>query len=120
MKKLLLIFSLLLSFSSLSQTRLDSLKVELTELSKKVDGLNDELEFSVSNIPLDEFLRAVGRNHKLNMDLDQSIKGTVTTSFSDVKVLDAIVFLCGEYNLDLCTSSKKLDFLIRSKVQIIL
>src|SRR5262249_27355079 len=85
----------------LGQTdRLQVIQQRLTNLSQNVPGLNQQVETSISNGSLKEFLRGLATTHSLNLNIDPSLNQHITTYFSDEKVLNVLLYLAKEYNLD--------------------
>ncbi|MDD3685238.1 MAG: type II and III secretion system protein [Bacteroidales bacterium] len=77
----------------------DSIEIELRKLAVNEPALNSKVSVSVEDIDLGNFLRAVANNSKVNLNIDPEIKFNVTNNFSDVKVVDLLVFVCKQYNL---------------------
>lgn len=90
---LLFVPSLLLAQQS---SNLDSL---LTAKTKDIPALNEKVNISVTNIPIQEFMRGVANTSGLNIDVDPNISATVINNFSDVRAKDILVFLARQYNL---------------------
>ncbi|MBW3376843.1 type II and III secretion system protein [Hymenobacter norwichensis] len=64
-------------------------------------GLQETANLSVSNAPIQEFVRGLALTHNLNVSIDPTLDLRITNSFTEVKVIDLIVFLAREYNLDI-------------------
>jgi type IV pilus assembly protein PilQ len=98
---LILIISLLCCNHIFGQVnRLQVIQQRLTDLSQNVPGLNQELETSISNGTLKEFLRGIATTHSLNLNIDPSLNQRISSYFSNEKVLNVLVYLAKEYNLD--------------------
>lgn len=85
-----------------AQTNLNrfvSLQNALDSLSEDMRGLNGEVELSVSEIRLDELLRALALSHDLNLAVEEGLSQRVVGNFSQVRVKDVIVFLTKKYHL---------------------
>lgn len=105
MKKLILLAAyqiafLLLSHPVYSQNRLQILENRLIDLSQNVSGLNQNVETSVSNGSLQDFLRGLATTHNLNFNIDPSINQRITSYFSNEKVVTVLIYLARQYNLD--------------------
>lgn len=74
--------------------RLESLADDIPQLNKKVS-------FSVSNVSLNEFLRALGTSNKLNLDIDPAINTSIAVNFSNVTISDLLVYLSDQYSLEI-------------------
>jgi type IV pilus assembly protein PilQ len=83
-----------------ADARLTAIKANLQALEVETPGLSEKTELSVSGIPLDEFLRALAKNHKLNLNIAVGLQDAVTNNFSNVTVADILYFLAETYNLD--------------------
>lgn len=95
-----LLFCFLALWTS-AQQKSDSLELLLNEKAKTYPALNSKLEISVSDVALDEFLRAIAVANKLNFDIDESLDYRVVNNFSGVAVKDMLAFLSKQYNLTL-------------------
>lgn len=81
--------------------RLDSVEKQIRELEASVPGLREKVNISVTDVPLNEFLRAIANNAGLNMDIDPSVIQKVSNNFSDVRVSDVMIFLSRQFRLDI-------------------
>jgi type IV pilus assembly protein PilQ len=101
--KRLLILLLFTIFHSvgIAQTRIDSLSIKLDSLSLQIKGLNQNLDLSVSNLPLKEFVRNVANLTNLNINLEDDLNQQVTNNFVGVPAKDILLFLCRVYSLEL-------------------
>ena len=82
------------------QERMHSIESKMTVLSTEIQGLESRIDISVSDVPIQDFVRAIARNSNLNIHIDPNIDLRITANYSQVRVLDIILFLCKEYNLD--------------------
>ncbi len=98
---ILSIIIILIGINVKSQPRVDSVKVKLQKLEKSIPGLSQKIELSVSNLPLEEFVRNIASLTKLNINLATKKKQVVTNNFVDVPARDVIIFLCKYYYLDI-------------------
>lgn len=83
------------------QDRIAELETKLKSLSTTSTGLNDTVDFSVTGVSLQEFLRGLAENSNLNISVDPSITAKVYNNFTNEKVINIILFLCKEYQLDI-------------------
>lgn len=99
----LIVFSTLLLFTqSIAQTNTDRfvvIEATLDSLSSHIKGLNGEVELSVSEIRLDEFLRALAMSHNVNISVGENLGLKVVSNFSKVSVKEVLLFLVKKYNL---------------------
>ncbi|MEM9680622.1 MAG: hypothetical protein AAF901_09885, partial [Bacteroidota bacterium] len=115
--KNLLYFILLISFSvSFAQTenpRIQTIKNQLTILSTETAGLTEDVktEFNVNNITLSNFLLAISKVHKVNINVAPELNQiTIVNNFTNVPVADVLVFLCKEYDLTIDFTGNILSF----------
>jgi len=80
--------------------RLDSVERTIRTLEASIPGLTEEVNISVTDVPLNEFLRAIANNAGLNMDIDPSVNHTVSNNFSGVRVSDVLIFLSRQFSLE--------------------
>ncbi|MCK4661796.1 MAG: hypothetical protein KAT68_02940 [Bacteroidales bacterium] len=88
-------------FSALSQDRFEILEQKTDSLSKKLPALNSLVNISVTGVSIQEFLRGIAVSNKVNLDISPELDIKVINNFSNVKVVDVLMFLCKQYNLDL-------------------
>ena len=74
--------------------RIKSLEVELTTYATTYTNLNNEVDLSVSNSSLKEFIRGIALANQLNVTIAPNITNTITNNFSKAKVIDVFVYLC--------------------------
>lgn len=89
----------------------------LDSLSKHVTGLNGIVELSVSDIRLDELLRALALTHNLNLSVEEDLSETVVGNFSDVQVKEVLIFLVKKYRLTIDYSGSILAISKHKKTQ---
>ena len=73
-------------------------------------GLNQRASLSVSGASLQDFLRGLAETHGLNISVDPALSIRVTNNFTNVRVLDLLVFLAREYDLDVRLTGNILAF----------
>ena len=76
------------------------LESRLQELSVQIPGLKEPIDFSVSGVSLQEFLRGMAETNRLNISVDPSIDIKIYNNFSNETALNVLLFLCKEYSLD--------------------
>lgn len=101
-----LIFSLFLMLCVFSnevraQDRFHEMKEQLELLKQDVPGLEAEVEISVDEIELEEFLRGIALSNELNISVDPTLQIKVTNNFVNVNVADILIFLARKYDLEL-------------------
>ncbi len=106
MRKSLLILFLLttVAFYAQEDGRILNIKNNLEVLSVDNSGLTEnlKLDINVADVTLPNFLLAISKVHKLNINIDPSLQGIkIVNNFSDVTVADLLLFLVKEYELDI-------------------
>ncbi|WP_430965770.1 type II secretion system protein GspD [Spongiimicrobium sp. 2-473A-2-J] len=106
MKKNLLVILFLCAFHLHGQEnpRIQNIQNNLESLAVDNAGLTEnlKLDINVTNVTLPNFLIAVSKVHRVNINVDPSLQGiTIVNNFSNVTVADLLVFLCKEYQLDI-------------------
>ncbi len=81
--------------------RIDSVEKKIRRLEDSIPGLKNAVNISVTDVPLNEFLRAIANNAGLNMDIDPTVNHRVSNNFSDVRVSDVLIFLSRQFSLDI-------------------
>lgn len=66
-----------------------------------IPALNELVSISVSNTPIQEFMRGVANSSGLNIDVDPGMDIKIINNFSNVKVKDILAFVSRQYNLDI-------------------
>ena len=101
--KILIFFLLLVSAGSFAQQslRIDSIRQKLEDLSHDAPGLNETVDFSVTGVTIQEFLRGIAESHNLNISVDPTINFKIYNNFTNEKVINVLIFLVKEYDLDI-------------------
>jgi len=100
------VFIILVVFATLAkaqqqQDRFAVIENKLNELSSYNPGLNGKVELSVNGVAIKEFIRGLATSNNLNVSIDANLTGTVVNNFSNVTVLEVLMFLCRKYDLDI-------------------
>lgn len=98
---IILTFFLSFCFVAKSQDRFAILEQRLIDLGKTSPGLNEKVDLSINGATIQEFIRAIGVNNNLNVNVDPSIDVKIANNFSKVTAQDVFLFLCKNYNLDI-------------------
>ncbi len=99
MEKLYSTILLLMLFLANTLGQISELDSMLTSKIEIVPALNEKVSVSVSNTSIQEFMRGVANSSGLNIDVDPGMDIKIVNNFSDVRVLDMLVFLADEYKL---------------------
>ncbi|UTW62101.1 hypothetical protein KFE98_19150 [bacterium SCSIO 12741] len=90
--------------------RFVDLRQKLVKMSESEPGLKEQVELSVSEISIQEFLRGIAEAHQLNVSVDPSLQVEVTNNFSDADVIDVLMYLCRQHDLDIVFIGSILSF----------
>lgn len=93
-----------------AQDRFTAIQAQLDSLAETEKGLNQPIELSVNDVPLHEFIRAIGVNNGVNVSIKENLNEVVVNNFSGVKVKDVFAFLCKQYDLDIDLTGSILTF----------
>lgn len=101
---LLLFLSLLFinhSFYAQDSTqRLIEIEKRLDSLSPTVPGLNQTVDFSLSDTQLPIFLRTIAKQHKLNLSIGSNLMQIkVSQNFTNARVKNVLLYVCKEFDL---------------------
>lgn len=66
-----------------------------------IPSLNEKVNISVTNVSIQELLRGIANNTGLNINVAPDLKIDVVNNFSNVKVIDILMFLCRQYDLNI-------------------
>lgn len=84
----------------------DELRMQRIEKSLQVlaqttvPGLNETANLSVSKAPIQDFMRGLAATHDLNVSVDPLLNEQITNNFTNVRVLNLLLFLVREHQLD--------------------
>lgn len=118
-KKVLHIFLFLLfslSVSAQQDIRLKEIEKKLQEVAKVQPGLNNIVNISINDYTLQEIVRAIAKENKLNVSVDPSINATPSYNFSNATVIDVFLFLCKEHDLEIDWTGSIMAFKKRAVV----
>lgn len=100
-KILVIIFLIAETTFAQNSDRFIELESRLNELSKTTPGLLEKVDFSVSGVSIQEFLRAIAESSGINITIDPLLNIKVVNNFSNEKVLNILMFLAKEYDLEI-------------------
>ncbi len=75
--------------------------IHADSLAGDIPSLDSKVDISVSNVSMQEFLRAIANSSGLNLNVDPAIEDNVVNNFNDVKVKDMLIFLECNYPIDI-------------------
>lgn len=70
-------------------------------LAREIPALTSDVDISVSNVSMQEFLRAIANSSGLNLNVDPLITENVVNNFNDVEVKDMLIFLEQNYPINI-------------------
>lgn len=73
----------------------------LRNLAVTVPGLNQKVQMNVSNVSVQEFLRALAQANNLNINIDPSLDFKIYNNFTNETALNVLIFLSKEHALDI-------------------
>ncbi|HXA02617.1 MAG TPA: type II and III secretion system protein [Cytophagaceae bacterium] len=88
------------SFAQKDDHRFVIIEESLKDLSSKVKGLNETVDYTVTGVSIQEFMRGLAETHNLNIAVDPSLNIKIYNNFSNEKVINVLMFLITEYDLD--------------------
>ena len=74
---------------------------ELDTLSRIIPALNERIDFTVNELPLQEFMRGIANEAGLNINLDPGLNELVTNNFTNVQVKDLLLFVQENYDVEI-------------------
>ncbi|MCR5496788.1 MAG: secretin and TonB N-terminal domain-containing protein [Paludibacteraceae bacterium] len=83
------------------EERLKAIESQLNQLSVTMPGLNESIELSVSDLDIQDFIRAIANANKINVHISPDLNMRISNNFSNVTVSTILLFLCKQYNLNL-------------------
>ncbi|RQO69376.1 general secretion pathway protein GspD [Pedobacter sp. KBW06] len=73
----------------------------LRNLAITVPGLNQKVQMNVSNVSVQEFLRALAQANNLNINIDPKLDFKIYNNFTNETALNVLIFLSKEHALDI-------------------
>lgn len=97
-----LLFVCLTLTLSAQQNRIEQIKNKLESIVIETPGLNQKAEINVNNVALSDFLQALATAHNININIHPDLNQiSISNNFSNVTVIDVLVFICKEYDLNI-------------------
>lgn len=90
--------------------RINEIRAQLSYLSNEFSGLNEPVKISLSEAPIQEFIRGIASSNNLNVSVSKDLDFEVTNNFSNATVKEVFVFLCKEYQLTIDFTGSILSF----------
>ncbi len=93
-----------------SQDRLYALATKLETLSQHVPEINEEVQLSLEDVSLSDYVRALGQVHKLNFYIEDTPTLRLSSNFQGESVKNVILFLCKQFDYTIEITSSILSF----------
>jgi type IV pilus assembly protein PilQ len=90
--------------------RFPALSRQLDSLARFVPGLNNRADLALSNVPLHDYVRSLGKVHKINLYIDDTPGKIVTNNFTDESVKSIFLFVCKKFDYDIEPTGTILNF----------
>jgi len=104
MKRLKILMTIIGTFFVLnisSQDRMDVLEEKLNQLAKNYPGINDQVDLSLKDVTIQDYIKAVGLANNINVNVDPAIDIRISNHFSKVTAKEVFLFFCKRYDLDM-------------------
>lgn len=108
---LLFLFISIISYGQQYDNRVETIKLRLENSAEEIPQLNNKVSFSISNVALHEFLRALGVSNKLNFDIDPTLSKSISVNFTNVSVADLLVYLSDQHEFEIFINGNIISFL---------
>src|SRR5579863_1013956 len=82
------------------EDRFQVLEKRLKDLAVSVPGLNEKADLSVTDVALQDFLKALASTHNLNLNIDPSLNQRLSNYFNNEPVIDILLYLARQFSLD--------------------
>jgi len=96
-----LLFPLCLSAQVNSSARMIQLQNRLDSLSEFIPGLNQKVQLSITGVPVQQYLNALGRSNNISFYIDPAVNIVVNNTLSNVTASNILLLLSEQYNLDI-------------------
>lgn len=83
------------------EARLEQLSLELDSMARFIPGLNRKSDLALTDVPLHDYLRSLGKVHQINLYIDEYPKAIITNNFVNESVKSILLFLCKKFDLDI-------------------
>lgn len=81
--------------------RVNAVTERLNNLSQTIPELNQKVRLNVSDVSIQEFLRALAQTNKLNLSIDPALNFKIYNNFTNETAKNILIFLAKEYNLQI-------------------
>jgi len=95
--RLCLLVFFLFGFAS-TQAQDPGLERRLDSLARVIPGLNQPSDLSLTDVPLADYVRALGRVHAVNVYMDDTPSVLITNNFTNETLKSIFLFLCQKFD----------------------
>lgn len=103
-------FAMSINLQAQNQDRILDLANRLDSLATNIPGLNERTTLSLRDVPLHEYVRAVGMEHKVNVYIADRPDQTITNNLVNEPVKSVFLFVCQTFNYDIQATGTILRF----------
>lgn len=108
-----------LQLSAQQRDRIQQLSLQLDSLAEINPALNDSVNLNLQDVPLHEYVRAIGKAHRLNVFIENTPNQLMTQQLTAEPVKSVFVFICRQYQYDIVIQGGIFSFLPYSPVPLI-
>ena len=98
---ILALFLWLIGLSLYAQDNERNFPAILENIAETLPALNERVDFTVNEVPLQEFIRGIAYQTGLNVNLDSGLNEPVTNNFANVQVKDLLLFIHENYDVNI-------------------
>lgn len=92
-------------------TRLGEISQLLDTISARIPGLNDKTDVSLRNVPISEYVRAIGMQHEVNVYISDTPDQLITSNLVDEPVKSVFLFICKNFDYSIQVTGTIIEFL---------
>lgn len=109
-----------LQLSAQQPDRILQLAQRLDSLTTAIPALNDPVNLNLQDVPLHEYLRAIGKAHRLNVFIENTPNLRMTQQLTQEPVKSVFLFICRQYSYEIEMQGGIFSFLPYLPKQILL
>lgn len=83
----------------------------LDSMSRQLPGLNEPTTLSMKNVTVPDYIRAIGVEHKVNVDIVDNPTQLITSNLTDVPVKEVFLLICKKYQYQIEAIGTILQFI---------
>ncbi len=87
---------------TLAQDRYANIENKLKSLAVEMPGLEQKVELvSVDDVTIQELIKGIAKSNSLNITIDPALNIKIASNFTNIDVIDLLMYLCKKYELDI-------------------